>query len=137
MTTGHTHTAVESRLLKFHAPEIVFGVSSMVEAAHAAMRLGAMRPMLVTDPGLIEAGWADEMVGHLAEQGIATRLWHDLTPNPKDHEIAAGFERYAEYGCDVLVAVGGGSVIDAAKGVAILAANGGDILDYELSLIHI
>lgn len=131
MTTGHTHTAVESRLLKFHAPEIVFGVSSMVEAAHAAMRLGAMRPMLVTDPGLIEAGWADEMVGHLAEQGIATRLWHDLTPNPKDHEIAAGFERYAEYGCDVLVAVGGGSVIDAAKGVAILAANGGDILDYE------
>ena len=38
---------------------------------------------------------------------------------------------YAEHGCDVLVAVGGGSVIDAAKGVAILAANGGNILDYE------
>ena len=54
-----------------------------------------------------------------------------LTPNPKDHEIAAGYQKYAEHGCDVLVAVGGGSVIDAAKGVAILAANGGDILDYE------
>ncbi|ORA52737.1 alcohol dehydrogenase [Mycolicibacterium chubuense] len=118
-------------MLKFHAPEIVFGIDSMAEAAHAALRLGALRPMLVTDPGLIEAGWADEMVAHLAEQGIQARLWHDLTPNPKDHEIAAGFDTYAEHGCDVLLAVGGGSVIDAAKGVAILAANGGDILDYE------
>ena len=120
-----------SRLLKFHAPEIVFGIDSMVEAAHAAMRLGALRPMLVTDPGLIEAGWSDEMLTHLADQGVQGRVWSDLTPNPKDHEIAAGFQTYAEHGCDVIVAVGGGSVIDAAKGVAILASNGGDILDYE------
>ena len=64
-------------------------------------------------------------------QGVDARVWSGLTPNPKDHEIAAGYERYAQHGCDVLVAVGGGSVIDAAKGVAILAANGGHILDYE------
>lgn len=124
-------TQQPARLLKFHAPEIVFGLNSMVEAAHAAMRLGALRPMLVTDPGLIEAGWADEMVRHLKEQRIEARVWSALTPNPKDHEIAAGYEIYAEHGCDVILAVGGGSVIDAAKGIAILAANGGDILDYE------
>ena len=123
--------AAAPRLLKFHAPEIVFGIDSMVEAAHAALRLGALRPMLVTDPGLIEAGWADEMVAHLADQGVQGCLWSDLTPNPKDHEIAAGYQKYADHGCDVLVAVGGGSVIDAAKGVAILATNGGHILDYE------
>jgi alcohol dehydrogenase len=120
-----------ARLLKFHAPEIVFGIDSMVEAAHAALRLGALRPMLVTDPGLIEAGWADEMVRHLSEAGVDARVWSDLTPNPKDHEVADGHQRYLEHGCDVLIAVGGGSVIDAAKGVAILATNGGDILDYE------
>ncbi|MET0454957.1 MAG: iron-containing alcohol dehydrogenase [Mycobacterium sp.] len=119
------------RVLKFHAPEIVFGLDSMVEAAHAAVRLGALRPMLVTDSGLIAAGWADEMIGHLTEQGVQCHPWSDLTPNPKDHEIAAGYEAYRARGCDVLVAVGGGSVIDAAKGVAILAANGGNILDYE------
>jgi len=124
-------TAQPSRLLKFHAPEIVFGIDSMVEAAHAAVRLGALRPLLVTDPGLVEAGWADEMVAHLKDQCVDARVWSALTPNPKDHEIAAGFQWYAEHGCDVLVAVGGGSVIDAAKGIAILAANGGDILDYE------
>lgn len=120
-----------SRLLKFHAPEIVFGIDSMVEAAHAAVRLGALRPLLVTDPGLVEAGWADEMVAHLKDQCVDARVWSALTPNPKDHEVTAGFHYYAANGCDVLVAVGGGSVMDAAKGIAVLASNGGDILDYE------
>ena len=62
------------RLLKFHAPEIVFGIDAMVEAAHAAVRLGALRPMLVTDPGLIEAGWAAEMVRHLEQQFVPLLL---------------------------------------------------------------
>lgn len=122
--------SLPNRLLKFHAPEIVFGIDSMVEAAHAALRLGAMRPLLVTDPGLIEAGWVAELVGHLKAQGVDARVWSGLTPNPKDHEIAAGHQYYREHACDVLIALGGGSVIDAAKGVAILAANGGNILDY-------
>lgn len=121
---------VSTRLLKFHAPEIVFGIDSMAEAAHAAVRLGGQRPLLVTDPGLIEAGWVDELVGHLRTQDVQAQVWSALTPNPKDHEITAGHEFYRSHGCDVLIALGGGSVIDAAKGVAILAANGGDILDY-------
>lgn len=120
-----------SRLLKFHAPEIVFGIDSMAEAAHAAVRLGALRPMLVTDPGLIEAGWVSELTGHLRSQCVDASVWSGVTPNPKDHEIAAGYEFYRSRGCDVLIALGGGSVIDAAKGVAILAGNGGAILDYE------
>lgn len=119
-----------TRLLKFHAPEIVFGIDSMAEAAHAAVRLGGLRPLLVTDPGLIEAGWVAELVGHLRAQCVEAHVWSALTPNPKDHEIAAGHEFYRSHGCDVLIALGGGSVIDAAKGIAILAANGGDILDY-------
>lgn len=120
-----------TRLLKFHAPEIVFGIDSMAEAAHSALRLGGQRPLLVTDPGLIEAGWVDELVDHLRDQGVQAQVWSALTPNPKDHEITAGHEFYRSRGCDVLIALGGGSVIDAAKGIAILAANGGDILDYE------
>lgn len=119
-----------TRLLKFHAPEIVFGIDSMAEAAHAAVRLGGLRPLLVTDPGLIEAGWVDELLGHLREQCVTPQVWSAITPNPKDHEITAGHEFYRAHGCDVLIALGGGSVIDAAKGIAILSANGGDILDY-------
>ncbi|MCV7045897.1 iron-containing alcohol dehydrogenase [Mycobacterium frederiksbergense] len=130
MTQQQGGRVVPSRLLKFHAPEIVFGIDSMAEAAHAALRLGGQRPLLVTDPGLIEAGWVDELVGHLRDQGVQAQVWSALTPNPKDHEITAGHEFYRSRGCDVLIALGGGSVIDAAKGIAILAANGGDILDY-------
>lgn len=120
-----------TRIAKFHAPEIVFGPGSLLEAAHAAKRLGGQRPLLVTDPGLIEAGWVDELLGHLRETGLRPAVWSGVTPNPKDHEIAAGYEAYRSAGCDVLVGLGGGSVIDAAKGIAVLAANGGNILDYE------
>lgn len=119
------------RLSKFHAPEIVFGEGSLAEAAHAAGRLGARRPFVVTDPGLVEAGWPAELTAQLREAGLAPQVWADVTPNPKDHEIEAGHRRYTEAGCDVVLGLGGGSVIDAAKGVALLAANGGRILDYE------
>lgn len=119
------------RVLKFHAPEIVFGEHAMVEAAYAVGRLGGRQPLLVTDAGLLAAGWVDELTGHLRAQGLSPHVWSALTPNPKDHEVAAGSRAYREHGCDVLIALGGGSVIDAAKGIAILAANGGDILDYE------
>lgn len=117
-------------LAKFHAPEIVFGAGSLAELGHSARRLGARRPFLITDPGIIDAGWAREATLHLTDSGLRPVQWHDLTPNPKDHEVRAAHEAYADSGADVIIAVGGGSCIDAAKAVAILAANGGDILSY-------
>ncbi len=128
------HTAHDTpplRLSKFHAPEIVFGPSSLAEAAHAAVRLGARRPFVVTDPGLMEAGWPAELLAQLRAAGLSPQVWTNVTPNPKDHEIEAGHQCYIEAGCDVVLGIGGGSVIDAAKGIALLAANGGRILDYE------
>ena len=119
------------QLAKFHAPEIVFGPGALAELGHCAVRVGARRPFLVTDPGLMEAGWADEAVGYLREAGLSAEIWHDVTPNPKDHEVEAAFERYQERGGDVIIGLGGGSCIDAAKGVAILSGNGGRILRYE------
>ena len=118
------------RLLKFHAPEIMFGPGSLAEAGFAAERLGARRPFVVTDPGLMATGWVDELLGYLRQRGLVPTLWHGVTPNPKDHEVAAGFTSYAESGCDVIIAIGGGSCIDAGKGVAVLSSNGGSILDY-------
>ena len=118
-------------LAKFYAPEIVFGPDALAELGHCTARLGARRPFLVTDPGLIEAGWVDEAAAHLREVGLHPAVCHDVTPNPKDHEIEAAFQAYAESGSDVIIGLGGGSCIDAAKGVAILSGNGGRILGYE------
>ena len=130
--TGHVQAETGTpRLAKFHVPEIVFGPGSLPEAAHAAARLGARRPMLVTDEGLLAAGWPQQLARHLTEAGMHPVVWSGVTPNPKDHEIAAGHECYRAERCDVLVAIGGGSVIDAAKGVALLAGNGGLITDFE------
>lgn len=117
-------------LVKFHAPEVVFGTGSLSEAGFAAARLGARRPLVVTDPGIIAAGWVDELLGHLREAGLRPVVWSQVTPNPRDHEVRAAFAHYLEWECDVIIGIGGGSCADAAKGVAVLSGNGGDILDY-------
>ncbi len=126
-----TATSAAPGLSKYVVPEVMFGPDALAEIGHAARRLGAVRPMLVTDPGIVEAGWVAESLKHLAEVGLEPLIWSDVTPNPKDVEIRAGCERYLDSGCDVIIAVGGGSCIDAGKGIAIMASNGGDILDFE------
>ncbi|MTD15493.1 iron-containing alcohol dehydrogenase [Nakamurella sp. YIM 132087] len=137
MTIGHDGVPASTgaagtlhSVVKFHAPEIVFGVGALGESGFAAVRLGARRPFVVTDAGVIGAGWVDALLGHLRDAGLTPTVWSDLTPNPKDTEISDGFDHYLASGCDVLVAIGGGSVMDAAKGIAILSGNAGSILDF-------
>ncbi len=106
---------------KFLVPDVIFGVGVLSEVGQAARRQGAAHVLVVSDQGVGEAGWTGEVLGHLAEAGVSAQLWDRLTPNPKDHEVAAGCAAYLAGGCDVLVAVGGGSCIDAAKAIAVLA----------------
>jgi alcohol dehydrogenase len=106
---------------KFLVPDVIFGVGVLSEVGQAARRQGAVHVLVVSDRGVGEAGWTGEVLGHLAEAGVSAQLWDGLTPNPKDHEVAAGCAAYLAGGCDVLVAVGGGSCIDAAKAIAVLA----------------
>jgi alcohol dehydrogenase len=128
-TTDH-HRGHTGAIVKFHAPEIVFGIGALAESGFAAARLGARRPFVVTDDGVHDAGWVHELLSHLRAVGLDPTVWRGVTPNPKDLEVAAGYQRYLESGCDVLVAIGGGSVMDAAKGIAILSGNAGSILDF-------
>lgn len=125
-----TAAATAAGLVKFQAPEIVFGPGALAEAGYCALRLGARRPMVVTDEGIIEVGWIAALQQHLHDAGLTPVIVSGVTPNPKEHEIAVAHTRYVEEGCDVVIALGGGSAMDAAKGVAILAGNGGRILDY-------
>jgi alcohol dehydrogenase len=118
-------------LRKFVAPEFVFGLGARQLAGRYARNFGASQVLVVTDPGVIAAGWAGEVTAVLKAAGVFCHLFSELTPNPKAEEVMAGAEVYARNGCDTIVAVGGGSPIDCAKGIGILSANGGNIRDFE------
>lgn len=124
-------TVLRGRVSKFVIPEVIFGIGTLAEVGLAVRRVGGRRPLLVSDPGVLAAGWVERAGPYFGDAGVRWRLWHELTPNPKEFEVEAAFESYRESGCDALVAIGGGSCIDLAKAVAILSGNGGRILDYE------
>lgn len=118
-------------LRKFVVPEFIFGVGARHKIGTYARNLNAKKVLIVSDPGVIAAGWLRELQGDLEEVGVRHTVFSNVTPNPRDHEIMAGVVAYREAGCDVIVALGGGSVIDCAKGISVVAANGGHILEYE------
>jgi alcohol dehydrogenase class IV len=116
---------------KFEVPEIVFGRGLLARVGSCARRLGGRKVFLVSDPNLFQAGWVDRAMQSLQESGLEFAYYDQITANPKDVEIEEGAREYQRQGADVIVGLGGGSAMDAAKGVAIIAANGGRIQDYE------
>ncbi|MDR3569985.1 MAG: iron-containing alcohol dehydrogenase [Syntrophobacteraceae bacterium] len=118
-------------LQKFEVPEIIHGLGAMGIAGQCAKRLGGERVLLVTDPGVIHAGWVDEAVGYLRAEGLKYVVYDNVVTNPRDFHVEEGARVYEKQECDVIVAVGGGSPIDTAKGIAILVSNHGCIHDYE------
>lgn len=118
-------------LRKFVAPELVFGIDARLMAGRYAANLGITRALVVTDTNVIAAGWTGDVESSLAESDILVHRFTGVTPNPRDSEVMIGVEVYLEHNCDAIVAVGGGSVIDCAKGIGIVISNGRFILDYE------
>lgn len=116
---------------EFRIPEIVFGRLAVQQVGNCARRVGAEKVFLVTDPGIIKAGWIDVAVPHIKQAGIKFEIWHDLTPNPKDYEVEQATIAYKDSKCDSILAIGGGSPMDVAKAVAVMAAHPGTIHDYE------
>jgi alcohol dehydrogenase len=116
---------------KFSVPEIILGRGSLKYAALCAKRLGAQKVFLVSDPGLERAGWVERIVDVLEAEKLTWYYFNEVVANPRDHQIKEGSERYILERCDVVMALGGGSPMDAAKGIAVVASNGGRISDYE------
>ncbi len=118
-------------LRKFVAPEIVYGLGALRLAGQYAQNLGASKVLLVSDPGVQAAGWTDRARESLVREGLAVELFTDVSPNPRETEVMRGASVYTDAGCNAIVAVGGGSPMDCAKGIGIVTAAGGHILDYE------
>ena len=118
-------------LRKFVMPEVVFGKGARKLAGQYAEKFSLKKVLLVTDKGIIENGWVEDVVKSLDELGIEYILFTELTPNPKDFEVMLGAESFKNNRCDGIIAIGGGSPMDLAKGVGIISTNGGIIVDYK------
>ncbi|MEI3613393.1 iron-containing alcohol dehydrogenase [Pseudogracilibacillus sp. SO30301A] len=119
------------KIHKFFMPEIIFGSGSISQVGQSCIRLGAQNIFVVTDPGVISAGWIEPVIDSFKEVGLSYTIFSEITTNPKDYEVENGASQYREAQCDAIVGVGGGSAIDVAKAIAIIATNGGNIIDYE------
>ncbi|WP_136524366.1 alcohol dehydrogenase-like regulatory protein ErcA [Geomonas ferrireducens] len=119
------------QLRKFLAPEFIFGAGARELAGRYARNLGGRKVLVVSDPGVVQAGWTADVTKSLEAEGLPYVLFTALTPNPKAEEVMAGVALYREERCDVIVAVGGGSPIDCAKGIGIVSSNHKHILEFE------
>lgn len=87
--------------------------------------------LLVTDPGLVNAGLAREVVDHLQTWGLSITVHSDVHGNPREADILAGADAYRSSGASAIIALGGGSPMDAAKAIAVLATNEGPLSKYD------
>ncbi len=118
-------------LRKVVMPEFIFGRDARLLAGNYARNLGVRHALIVTDSGVIASGWAEETCRNLGEKGISYHIFSQVHSNPRDSDVLKGTEAYVREECDAIIALGGGSPIDCAKGIGIVARNGGDICEYE------
>ena len=109
---------------------IVFDAGARRHLAAEVARLGVNRPLVVTDSGLVSAGITGSVAGPF---GKNMAVFSDVSANPTEDDVLAGLECYRTEACDGLVAIGGGSVIDAAKAIRLLATHPGRLADYDLT----
>jgi alcohol dehydrogenase len=110
---------------------VVFGPGSLARLGELARELGGKRALLVTDPGLEAAGHPQRAVAHLQQAGLEVFVFDEVRENPTSVQVEVGAEFARDRGIDLIVAVGGGSSMDCAKGLNFLLTNGGKMADYK------
>lgn len=118
-------------LRKFVAPEFICGHGALELAGRYARNFGMKQVLLVTDRGVRAAGWAGAVADSLTEAGVSFTVFDAISVNPRSRQVMAGAEVYVAEECNGIVAVGGGSPMDCAKGIGIAGSSRQDILTFE------
>jgi alcohol dehydrogenase len=100
------------------------------DLAGPAKSASGVSTLVVVDPGIRGAPWLQDALASLDEQGMKYLVFDTVKPNPRDGDVAQAAAWIRENDVKVVVAVGGGSAIDTAKGASLLAAHGGKVGDY-------
>lgn len=109
---------------------VIVGSGASLEVAAHVKRMGAKRVLLVTDKFLTGNGVADRIVKCLQSNGIAVAVYSDVQPDPSVQNVHEGLRVFGESGAEAIVALGGGSPIDAAKAISILTTNPPPLIQY-------
>lgn len=112
------------------ATSVSFGPGAVSQVGEIARQSGIKQALLITDPGVNAAGIAGRVSQALATADINSVIFDAVEPNPSMETAQRAAARYQESGCNGIVAVGGGSPMDAAKGAGILISNPGDLRNY-------
>ena len=108
----------------------IFGAGARHELVAQMKRLGAGHAFIVTDAFLRQTGLPDALMNQLREAGCTATIFAEVQPDPTDQNVAAGLAAFRHSGANVIVAVGGGSAIDCAKAISILATNPAPLRQY-------
>lgn len=109
---------------------VVYGPGTVSRLGELAREIGGTRVLLVSDDGLARAGHVDRAVAMLREAGMTAEVFTGVQPNPTTIDVDRGLQIAKDKQIDFLVAIGGGSSMDCAKGINFLLTNGGKIRDY-------
>lgn len=109
--------------LPFPKPTLFNGPGSSLELCEAIAQMGTRRVLIVTDAMLVKIGLIDEIRARLTELGVEFFIYDGVQPDPTVDQIEAGLEMLRQHDCEAIIAVGGGSPIDAAKVVGARATN--------------
>ena len=105
---------------------IVFGLGALDTIGTHAKTLGFKRPLVVTDKIVSQGDGMKTLLAKLSEAGVEAVVWDQITAEPIDTTLVEGAKRFRADGCDGLIGFGGGSPMDTAKGVGVLAVSGDD-----------
>src|SRR6266853_1402094 len=123
---------LEYTLRTYQSPtRLVQRLGAIKELGTEASLLGIRRPLLVTDAGVKAAGLLDVALEALRGSDVEPVVFDKVKANPGVELVDAGAAEYRAQGCDGLVAIGGGSSMDTAKGIGVVAVHDGSIVDYE------
>ena len=118
--------------MNFASPRLLLVSAGAVrQVADVLGKFGLSRPLVVTDPFMVSSGHVRRCLDPLEAAGITVTVFSDTVPDPTDTVIAAGVTELGKAQYDCLIGFGGGSPIDTAKAMAILAAGGGKMRDYK------
>lgn len=118
-------------LFTFEAPaRLTFGAGAVGKFPDLIAGFGR-RALVVSDPGIAKAGILDRVLGFLRDAHVSSDAFTSVEPNPSVETVEAAHALYRKSDAEFVVAVGGGSSMDVAKVVAVLAAHGGGVRDYE------